>query len=316
MAVQLSELLLAMPMDHADISVIEIAVDGKAQIPRGRRVHCHLVLAGHVNARVNGSDRPLNAGDFLMLERGTTYTLRCTDAGEYFVFGASTPSIRRDMIDHIRIGRSSSTGAILLSAAMGIDTSPRSLPSAMPAILQFSGAELCLPVLGTIGSHSGAPSTLDLCEGPGGRAFAAAILNLLYVHAVRSVHADVVAGRTLEEHLRQRHLGIEAALRIIHRRFCEPWTVRSLAETVCMSRSAFAAAFRDVTGETPLGYIARLRLAEATMLLAANDGRSVGEIAGAVGYRSQAAFTRAFKSRYGTAPGRYRRSVSPVPRRS
>jgi len=73
-----------------------------------------------------------------------------------------------------------------------------------------------------------------------------------------------------------------------------------------MSRSAFAARFKQKIGETPLAYLARWRMFRAACLLRQSD-KSQGEIAGLIGYETEAAFSKAFKRSLGVAPGAYRR---------
>jgi AraC-like DNA-binding protein len=84
------------------------------------------------------------------------------------------------------------------------------------------------------------------------------------------------------------------------------WTVTRLARAVGLSRAAFARRFSAATGESPLRYLAELRLALAATSLEAGD-ESLAELARRVGYASEFAFSRAFKRRYGVAPGTYRR---------
>src|SRR5256885_1857072 len=49
------------------------------------------------------------------------------------------------------------------------------------------------------------------------------------------------------------------ALSAIHDRVNTPWTVESLAEATGMSRSAFAARFKELLGQTPLEYVTEWR---------------------------------------------------------
>jgi AraC-like DNA-binding protein len=53
----------------------------------------------------------------------------------------------------------------------------------------------------------------------------------------------------------------------MHQRPEEPWTVARLADEVGLSRSAFAARFAELVGEPPLGYLTRLRMQRASVLL-------------------------------------------------
>jgi AraC-like DNA-binding protein len=79
-----------------------------------------------------------------------------------------------------------------------------------------------------------------------------------------------------------------------------------------MSRSAFAARFHEKVGEPALHYIARWRMQHAARLLT-DTPTQLAEIARAVGYRSEAAFTRAFTRYVGVTRGRFRRRAATHP---
>lgn len=65
--------------------------------------------------------------------------------------------------------------------------------------------------------------------------------------------------------------------------------------TLCgMSRSKFAQRFSTVVGITPAEYLLEQRMTLAKRLLL--HGRQVQDVAGDVGYSSQPAFTRAFRT--------------------
>lgn len=83
-------------------------------------------------------------------------------------------------------------------------------------------------------------------------------------------------------------------------------SVESLARAVGLSRAAFTRRFREATGESPDRYFTALRLEQAAERLLSGDA-SLAEIARDVGYASEFAFSRAFKRRYGVAPGIYRK---------
>jgi AraC-like DNA-binding protein len=96
---------------------------------------------------------------------------------------------------------------------------------------------------------------------------------------------------------------------MIHRDPSRDWTVASLADELAMSRSAFAARFTELVGEPVMRYVARWRMHVAVAALK-EEGATVGELADRLGYRSEAAFSRAFKRIIGTSPGAVRRSVA------
>ncbi len=101
---------------------------------------------------------------------------------------------------------------------------------------------------------------------------------------------------------------IKAAISAIHRDPKAPWTVESLAREVSLSRSSFAKRFRDVVGESPMQYVARIRINLASSYLQSLDW-SVSNIAEEVGYQSEGAFINAFKRQMNVSPGKFRRNA-------
>ena len=100
---------------------------------------------------------------------------------------------------------------------------------------------------------------------------------------------------------------ISAALRFMHKRSGENWTVQSLADAVGMSRSAFAARFHERIGQTPMAFLHELRMHRACAMLRDSD-QGVKSIAASMGYASVASFSSAFKRWAGVSPGQYRKT--------
>jgi AraC-like DNA-binding protein len=94
------------------------------------------------------------------------------------------------------------------------------------------------------------------------------------------------------------------ALSAIHDSVKTPWTVESLAEAASMSRSAFAARFKELLGQTPLQYVTEWRMQKAIQLLEQRDKKLI-DVARLVGYESDAAFSKAFKRVVGSNTGEY-----------
>ena len=84
------------------------------------------------------------------------------------------------------------------------------------------------------------------------------------------------------------------------------WTVASLAAEAAMSRSAFAARFAELVGESPMQYVTRWRMHTALTWLKEEDVPLI-DMAYRLGYQSEAAFNRAFKRVMGISPGVARR---------
>jgi len=90
------------------------------------------------------------------------------------------------------------------------------------------------------------------------------------------------------------------ALVAVHEAPGDAWNVASMARCAGMSRSAFAAAFRDVVGQTPADYVAdwRISLAQARL----RDGVPLKFMADELGYANPSALSRAFLARVGRSP--------------
>jgi len=100
---------------------------------------------------------------------------------------------------------------------------------------------------------------------------------------------------------------VNKAISAMHARPGHDWNVIELAKLSNLSRSAFADHFHRIVGQAPMAYLTAWRLDRAAELL--RYGRAqVSEIADRVGYTSEAAFSRAFKSRFAMSPLHWRRT--------
>jgi AraC-like DNA-binding protein len=95
------------------------------------------------------------------------------------------------------------------------------------------------------------------------------------------------------------------ALALLHQAPATPWTVTLLARRVGVSRSVLGARFVAALGAPPMHYLAQWRLQLAAHLLR-STAATLSEIAGRIGYESEAAFSRAFKRRLGLPPAAWR----------
>ena len=94
---------------------------------------------------------------------------------------------------------------------------------------------------------------------------------------------------------------IARTLSTIHSRYANQITVEGLAEDVNMSVSSFHRAFKQITFESPLQYLKKVRLAKAKELITTN-GNKANEAALKVGYTSPSQFSREFKRHFNKTP--------------
>jgi AraC-like DNA-binding protein len=141
---------------------------------------------------------------------------------------------------------------------------------------------------------------------PGGEAVMTRLADILVVQAIRAwIETDPAARRGWLGALRDPQIG--RAIALIHRDPARAWSVASLADELAMSRSAFAARFTELVGEPAMQYVTRWRMQVAVDALR-EEAASVSELADRLGYRSEAAFARAFKRVVGVPPGSVKRA--------
>jgi AraC-like DNA-binding protein len=102
------------------------------------------------------------------------------------------------------------------------------------------------------------------------------------------------------------HPQLARSLVAMHERPAQAWSLENLAGEAGLSRSAFASTFRKTLGVTPGDYLGQWRVSIAQDLL--RKGRSLKWIVDEVGYGSEAALSRAFKSYCGVSPREWKRA--------
>lgn len=161
---------------------------------------------------------------------------------------------------------------------------------------------------------SNVPTLLAIALGEAGSArtgrdnILARISELVFVEAVRQyVEALPPAGSGWLAGLRDPLVG--QALVALHGEPAAPWTVETLARVVGASRSVLADRFTHLVALPPMQYLAlwRMQLASRRLL----EGSPVADVAAAVGYSSEAAFSRTFKKLVGEPPSSWRRLNGP-----
>lgn len=261
----------------------------------------HVMVRGRGWLEADGKTLPVSAGDVMVLGRGCVHTLK------------DAPRSRAQTIDEmLRDGmfaerpRNREGSTLLVCGAFQFDDlRGDALLSALPTVIHThelaSDAGPWLAQTVRLLAYEAAAGQ------PGSDTVVSRLCDALFVYVIRSVVARLGDGdSSLLAALKAPQIG--AALRLIHERPAQPWTVASLAGAVGMSRSAFAARFAHVVGESPMQYLTRWRLQKAASLLRGGD-LALAEVAARVGYDSDAAFNKAFKRVLGVPPGAYRRTL-------
>ena len=253
----------------------------------------HIVEEGEVTLWIEGHPNveQVRGGDFVLLPRGDAHSV--SDSG-----GAGRPA--RWLCGTFTIG----------------DPQASHLLGSLPPVIILRGSD------GSDGSDGSGGPDLEALEGlevarrmivlemqspsQGSAVMVSRILDLIFIQIMRTWAAGADAEPNWLAGAFDPQIGL--ALSAIHRDPGHEWTVDELARVCTLSRSSFAARFVDRVGKPPVAYLAHVRLDAATGLLR-DTFLSVAQVAERVGYASEAAFSRAFRTRYGTPPARWRRGV-------
>jgi len=141
-------------------------------------------------------------------------------------------------------------------------------------------------------------------ERPGSNVMLKCLSEIMFINIIRAYLEQAVPDSGFLSALNDPR--ISKALKLIQDTPQNDWTLESLASEIGMSRSVFFNQFKKLVHETPFGYLTNWRIRQAQKLLM-TDNSNIAEIAAKVGYQSEAAFNRIFKSKTGQTPAVYRR---------
>lgn len=268
---------------------------------------CHVVLRGTCWLTVAGAEPvTLTAGDVVLVPRQGTYAL--TDRPETPTVDFNLPEGDGGRLDDIELVGTKGAVTETLCAAYFLDrgrTHP--LLRELPPLIH-------LPAVA--GARTSLKQAVDLLgmELASDRHGASVIVPALIDALLLLILREWIENQATEGHWAAalNDPTILAALRAIHSRPEEPWTVASLARGCGSSRAAFAAKFKTAVGMPPLAYLRWWRLTSASRELRTTT-TTIGAVARNAGYTSEFAFSKAFRREFGSSPQRYRQQRHNVP---
>ena len=272
----------------------------------------HIVMDGSCWAQLADASQPvirLEGGDAVIFVRGDAHYLT-SEPGQRQAPNLDLYYRPRDRSLPFVLNEFGGSGerSRFVCGYLGCDARPfNPILDALPRQLHVQGTsasgQLTHDLIRTALQESGRPR-------PGGEAILSRLSELMFLQAVRQ-HIDTLPPESTGWMAALRDSSIGAALRLMHARPAEPWTLESLAREVGLSRSVFAERFTQLMAVPAMHYLSNWRLQLAANLLK-REQRSIAQVAAEVGYESEAAFNRAFKRRTGIPPGSWRRARSAV----
>ncbi len=273
-----------------------------------RVIEYHVVARGACWGNAVGHDPiRLREGDLIVFPQGDPHVLSSAPgmraAVDMSIF--ARPSKQLPLVYELGGGGPERTR--LVCGFLGCDDRPYNpLLSALPTVIHLPAAGP-----GATAGWLGTLLNIAISESGSARAGGENVLSrlseLMFVEAVRR-YLDGLPSDRLGWLAGVRDPIVGQALAALHSQSRKPWTVERLARFAGMSRSVFAERFTTMVGQPPMQYLALWRMQLASRLLL--DGGTVAAVADAVGYDSEAAFSRAFKKLVGRSPMLWRKARS------
>jgi AraC-like DNA-binding protein len=275
-----------------------------------RVIEYHLIARGSCWGHAVGHDPVrLREGDLILFPQGdahvlssapgmretpnpSTFKRRSTPLPMFYEFGGGGPD-----------------RAHIVCCFLGCDERPfNPLLAGLPAVIHLPAAGQEAPT-GWLGTMMSIAVRESANERAGRENVLGRLSELMFVETIRRYLETLPPAETgWLAGLRDPVVG--QALAALHGGPTESWTVDGLARRVGVSRSVLAERFTEFVGQPPMQYLALWRMQLASRLLV--EGGHVSAVGAAVGYESEAAFSRAFKKLVGQAPATWRRRTVPA----
>lgn len=264
----------------------------------------YVVLVGHMTIQLNPHTQlQVEAGDLVLIPSGQNHSCHSSHKSNLVEALNITELFDQKRQETIEFGSTSGEPALILAIRCHIDTiMARPLLNALPNYIHIhhiTGSTA--PEWLQIGLHFLAVEAYQIR--PGRDKILDHLVSILFIECVRDYIAQLQDSNNWLRALA--HTELANALAAIHGKPEQAWTVESLAEQCCMSRSKFATLFSNIVGETPLAYLQQYRFRLASQHL--REGQlSIQQIAHRVGYSSETAFSQTFKRLFDLTPSQYR----------
>ena len=293
----LDDLLNKLTIEAEPFSLCELSPSGWLEMPRSKAASLHYVLAGngalHLGA---GNSHPIESGDLILVPATNRHAIGAAD-GRFVSFANCQPASLG--LAHHRTGTPDDRQGLLVLCArisVGLKGAGQVIDLLrMPVLERPEHLERDRGLIDLVLNALAAPQ-------PGSLAQIKAILLFLIIDTLR--HAidrnDPATGWLVA----LADIRLWPALAAVLETPGADHSVESLADHVGMSRSRFAAKFRESFGSGPMQMVKELRLQYAARLLL--EGKSgVAKVAELVGFSSRSHFTQQFEARYDVSPARY-----------
>lgn len=257
----------------------------------------HLILEGEAIVVIDGTQIKLNAGDFILLPRGTGHDI--VDINK----SAATDLFENDIeeiTEHYERLTTKGTGDATTTLCGTVLFENEVTTSVITSMPEFVLIDSQSQAHDTIKSVVQAIHRETKNEEYGSELVVSKLADVLILQCIRA-WIDQVSDDNQGWIMAHTDKRLSRAMKRIHSDSAANIDIETLADISGMSRTSFIEYFKRTVGETPKKYITdwRLSLAREKLL---HGKAHILNIALDVGYQSEAAFSRAYKNKYGESP--------------
>ena len=221
----------------------------------------HVVTSGHCELVVGGDRVELRSGDLVLVPHGAGHRIEAGGPTEH----PNIPDLPHEQQSEQLRGAAPRRGRSARRSWSAADCAS-STPAPAACWTASRRSSTSAPFAARCSAPRSTCSPTRYGREVGSEAVISRLCDVLVIQAIRHwMTTGEATGSSWLQAMGDPQVG--PALAALHAEPGEPWTVGSLAARAAMSRSAFAARFRDLLGQPVMGYLTELRMQLAVDLL-------------------------------------------------
>ena len=261
----------------------------------------HIVTEGECIIEQGTKVLTLKAGDFVFIPKGEGHIIRSKE-NESPVELFSLPSKKiSDNYEVLEVGQEGEKTTMLCGVVKLEHPSAEFLIESMPSLvnLECSKSKFSDWMSHTVRLISIEAETRQV----GGETILTRLADVLIIQVLRHwIESEIVQERSWLMAIKDEKIG--KSLSLIHENPQIAWTLKDLGKEVGMSRTSFALRFSHLVGQSMFKYLTKWRMNLAAMKL--REGEKITpEFMENLGYKSESAFRRTFKTVHGENVSEY-----------
>jgi len=265
----------------------------------------HFVISGKAYLTIDDEKHELASGEFILLPRGEGHKLSCGSSNLFTNLADLPIQIVSDRYEKLSFGGGGEETVMLCGAIVFKHPLTLRLLDILPSKILIKQLSKRYNALKSIMSLL----EIEVTKSEDGSTGAISRL------------ADLLVMTSLREYIQSKDytnltwIGaledsrISKAIELVHEQPSRHWNLGDLSAEVGMSRTAFTVQFKKLVGNSPMEYLTEWRMSMAYSDLL-NTKFSILQIALDYGYKSESAFSRAFKRTIGDPPSAIRKKYT------